>query len=210
MTDRGKCRLKSQANEFEVPMWNGKWDLTVLQREATSGNYTKDQSFKARTVPYGQRGPGRSEHPQPWGGRGSGRVLPATLRAGCRRLGCWWFHLLQEETHLWVAKTLVSLEFLLFSHPQMASRPRPFLPEPSDRQGSPAWLHCPPAASRSPGPAGSLSLPNCVGQGRKKESGSSPSEFSFSLSWSLATAWGRRREAVQSRWRAGKQMTQNH
>lgn len=34
--NKGKCRLKSQAKIFEVPMWKGEWAFMVLQNEATS------------------------------------------------------------------------------------------------------------------------------------------------------------------------------
>ena len=69
----------------------------ILHREAMSGNYIKGPLFQSKNSPEWTREAqeGR-EHTQPWGRRGSRRVLSLTLTSDCSG----WSHLLEQKTPL--------------------------------------------------------------------------------------------------------------
>lgn len=72
----------------------------ILHREAMSGNYIKEPLFQSQNGPEWTREAqeGR-EHSQPWGRRGSRRVLSLTLTSDCSGWGGW-SHLLEQKTPL--------------------------------------------------------------------------------------------------------------
>lgn len=189
-----------------------------------SGSYTYVDAFQARTVSNGLErprkvvrtpSPGEAEETDAFG-----VSLSNTYAGCCRRGGI--SSSRGRNTPLDGQDLSICFRcflFLLFSQPQTASRPG-FSFQGQAMQGrSPGQFCSPSIASHSPEPAGSLSLPICEGQGRRKESqrageAEEPSEFSPPfppfpvLCSSLAEEEGGRKWE-QSRWRTGKQMKQN-
>lgn len=136
----------------------------ILHREAMSGNYIEGPLFQSKNCPKWTREAqeGR-EHTQPWGRRGSRRVLSLTLTSDCS----WVISPPRpENTSRWPRPQCFQSFCSFLNCKQLVE------PTLSLRAKCPAvetFLTSLPSCSCNPRLAGSLSLPNYEGQGRRKE-----------------------------------------